>query len=42
MPAYVVIGGQWGDEGKGKVVDYLAQGLRLLPDFQAVTMLGIR
>ncbi len=25
MPAYAVIGGQWGDEGKGKVVDFLAQ-----------------
>lgn len=25
MPAYAVIGGQWGDEGKGKIVDYLAQ-----------------
>ncbi len=24
MPAYAVIGGQWGDEGKGKVIDYLA------------------
>ena len=24
MPAYAVMGGQWGDEGKGKVVDYLA------------------
>jgi adenylosuccinate synthase len=24
MPAYGVIGGQWGDEGKGKVIDYLA------------------
>ena len=24
MPAYAVIGGQWGDEGKGKIVDYLA------------------
>ncbi|MBM3925586.1 MAG: adenylosuccinate synthase [SAR202 cluster bacterium] len=24
MPAYGLIGGQWGDEGKGKVVDYLA------------------
>ena len=23
MPAYVVVGMQWGDEGKGKVVDYL-------------------
>ncbi len=25
MPAITVIGGQWGDEGKGKVVDLLAQ-----------------
>ncbi len=25
MPAYGVIGAQWGDEGKGKVVDYLAE-----------------
>lgn len=23
MPAYVVVGMQWGDEGKGKIVDYL-------------------
>ena len=25
MPAYAVIGGQWGDEGKGKIVDFLAE-----------------
>ncbi len=25
MPAYAVIGAQWGDEGKGKVVDFLAE-----------------
>ncbi len=24
MPAFAVIGGQWGDEGKGKIVDFLA------------------
>ncbi len=24
MPAFGIIGAQWGDEGKGKVVDYLA------------------
>jgi adenylosuccinate synthase len=24
MPAYAVIGAQWGDEGKGKIIDYLA------------------
>ena len=25
MPAYVIVGMQWGDEGKGKVVDYLTR-----------------
>ena len=25
MPAFAVIGAQWGDEGKGKVVDYLSE-----------------
>ena len=25
MPAHAIIGAQWGDEGKGKVVDYLAE-----------------
>src|SRR3990170_1439718 len=25
MPAYVVVGAQWGDEGKGKVVDLLTE-----------------
>jgi adenylosuccinate synthase len=25
MPAYAVIGAQWGDEGKGKVVDFLSR-----------------
>jgi adenylosuccinate synthase len=25
MPTYAVIGGQWGDEGKGKIVDYLSE-----------------
>jgi adenylosuccinate synthase len=25
MPAYVIVGMQWGDEGKGKIVDYLTQ-----------------
>ncbi len=27
MPAYAVIGAQWGDEGKGKIIDYLAGGV---------------
>ena len=25
MPAHAVVGAQWGDEGKGKVIDYLAE-----------------
>jgi adenylosuccinate synthase len=25
MPALAIVGGQWGDEGKGKVVDYVAR-----------------
>ena len=25
MPAYGIVGAQWGDEGKGKVVDFLAE-----------------
>ena len=25
MPAYAVLGAQWGDEGKGKVIDFLAE-----------------
>ena len=25
MSSVVVLGAQWGDEGKGKIVDYLAQ-----------------
>ena len=33
MPAYGVIGGQWGDEGKGKVVDYLAQDADVVARF---------
>ena len=26
MPAYAIIGAQWGDEGKGKIIDFLAEG----------------
>lgn len=29
MSSVVVLGAQWGDEGKGKIVDYLAQRLTL-------------
>ncbi len=30
MPAVVVVGAQWGDEGKGKIVDYLAESARMV------------
>ena len=33
MPTIAVIGGQWGDEGKGKVVDLLAQKARVIVRF---------
>ena len=31
MPATVIVGAQWGDEGKGKIVDLLAADRRRLP-----------
>ena len=34
MPATVVIGAQWGDEGKGKVVDLLAESSDVVARFQ--------
>ncbi len=30
MKAIAVVGAQWGDEGKGKVVDYLAGSFDLI------------
>src|SRR4030043_1287305 len=34
MPSIVIIGSQWGDEGKGKIVDYLANEAALVVRFQ--------
>ena len=34
MPAYAVIGGQWGDEGKGKIVDWLSERADVVVRFQ--------
>ena len=34
MPADVVIGGQWGDEGKGKIVDVLTSNYDIIARFQ--------
>ena len=35
MPATVVIGGQWGDEGKGRVVDLLARDATIVARYSA-------
>ena len=35
MTVIAVVGAQWGDEGKGRVVDYLAQRARVLCAFRA-------
>ena len=34
MPALVIIGSQWGDEGKGKMVDFLAEESDIVVRFQ--------
>lgn len=35
MPIVVVIGGQWGDEGKGRIVDLLARKARVVARYSA-------
>ena len=34
MPGIVIVGAQWGDEGKGKVVDLLAERADMVVRFQ--------
>ena len=34
MPSIVIVGAQWGDEGKGKVVDLLAENADVVVRFQ--------
>lgn len=34
MPSFVVLGAQWGDEGKGKMTDYLAEEADVVVRFQ--------
>ena len=34
MPVLVCLGVQWGDEGKGKIVDYLTESASLVVRFQ--------
>ena len=35
MPAVVVIGGQWGDEGKGRIVDLIARKAQIIVRYSA-------
>jgi adenylosuccinate synthase len=40
MPATVVIGGQWGDEGKGRVVDFFARECTVIGRYSAGSNAG--
>lgn len=40
MPATVVIGGQWGDEGKGRVVDFFARNCTMIARYSAGSNAG--
>jgi len=40
MPVTAVIGSQWGDEGKGKVTDYLAGKADVIVRYQGGTNAG--
>jgi len=40
MPATVVIGGQWGDEGKGRVVDLIARDASVIARYSASNNAG--
>jgi adenylosuccinate synthase len=40
MPATVIVGLQWGDEGKGKIIDYLAKEADWVVRFQGGTNAG--
>ena len=33
MPAYAVLGAQWGDEGKGKIIDFLSRDAHIVARF---------
>lgn len=42
MSNLVIIGTQWGDEGKGKIVDLLAEHAAAVVRFQGETTQGTR
>ena len=38
MPSVVVVGTQWGDEGKGKITDFLSSNAEVIASYQGETM----
>ncbi|HTP13871.1 MAG TPA: adenylosuccinate synthetase, partial [Bacteroidota bacterium] len=34
MPVQVIVGAQWGDEGKGKIVDHLSEEVDIVARYQ--------
>ncbi len=34
MPVHVIVGAQWGDEGKGKIVDHLSENIDIVARYQ--------
>ncbi|MEW5946030.1 MAG: adenylosuccinate synthase [bacterium] len=40
MPAIVIVGAQWGDEGKGKITDMLAEGVDMVVRYQGGSNAG--
>ena len=40
MPVIIIVGAQWGDEGKGKVIDLLAEQAHHVVRGQGGTMLA--
>ena len=41
MSSVVVVGTQWGDEGKGKITDFLSENAEAIARYQGATMQGI-
>lgn len=40
MPSVVVVGAQWGDEGKGKITDFLAERAQVVVRYQGGSNAG--
>ncbi|HCA78915.1 MAG TPA: adenylosuccinate synthase, partial [Bacteroidetes bacterium] len=34
MPVQIIVGAQWGDEGKGKIVDHLSENVDIVARYQ--------